>query len=233
MTILSANSCAREIDACLSRLMANEIVLYHNVHSVKSEEVRWRSDVSSEGPFLLSAKETPTHRDFQYWYENNMFSAVLTDGSLLQLSYKFKDGSLEKHRLAYVPFPYRTHPDVFRYFDLPDAMAISESTESCDLLLRGCLRFDYDLVAGSVDHPVSHLTLWDPGCRIACASAMTPGRFLRFIAENLYSWGWSDDLFEGCATSGSILSGDVLEAGRKYHPHMAWFTALSDQTGVR
>lgn len=229
MTLLSAAKCAKEIDACLSRLLDVGVVLYYNTHSAVSDEVRWRSDAPSAEPFLLSSKDVPTHRDYQYWYGSNMFSAILVDGSLLQLSYKFKSGILDTHRLAYVPFPYRVDTQMFQELDLPDVLELAESGERHDLLLRGCLRFDFDATAGSFSHPVSHLTLWDPGCRIACSSAMTPGRFLRFIVENLYSGSWSDDLFKGCATSGSSLSGDVMEVGHKYRPHVAWFPVANDQ----
>jgi len=113
------------------------------------------------------------------------FNLKLIDGGLLQLSYRFEDDILIKHRLAYYPSPslrpFQEDPELYMREEL--YMEIVSRR-----IVPFPLRFDYDLKAAKdVAHPCCHLTLGDiEGCRIPVHSPLMPRQFLEFVIRNFY-----------------------------------------------
>lgn len=117
--------------------------------------------------------------------EKRSYSVKLIDGGLLQLLYRFKDGSLVKHRLAFYP-----SPSLRAFRD--DADAYMRDELFIDIVSRRIvpfpIRFDYDVeAAADIVHPICHLTLGDvEGCRIPVSAPLSPRWFIDFILRNFY-----------------------------------------------
>ncbi len=117
--------------------------------------------------------------------DKRSYTAKLLDGGLLQLMYRFKDGRLVKHRLAYYPSPelpsFQEDPESYLHDEL-----------FLDIVSRRIvpfpLRFDFDETAScDVVHPKCHLTLGDvEGCRIPVSAPLAPSWFVDFVLRNFY-----------------------------------------------
>lgn len=122
---------------------------------------------------------------YQELFANRSFSLKLIDGGLLQLSYRFDNDNLIKHRLAYYPSPnlrsFQEDPDVY----LREELYVDIVSRR---LVPFPIRFDYDLKAAKdVAHPSCHLTLGDvEGCRIPVHCPLTPRQFVEFVVRNFY-----------------------------------------------
>ncbi len=124
---------------------------------------------------------------YEVFARNRVFNAKLLDGALLQMMYTFKDGVLERHRLAFFPAPH-----LERFERDPDSYV--EDRMYADIVARSVLplpiRFDYDSRDDrhrDVAHPKSHLTLGEYAhCRIPVSAPLAPCQFIDFILRNFY-----------------------------------------------
>jgi len=115
------------------------------------------------------------------------YNAILPDGAILQMMYKFVGEDLEQHRLAFFPAP---HLADFQ----SNAEAYLEDEIYADVVaqrnVRFPLRFDFDCRDGiciPLSHPKSHLSLGQyENCRIPLSSAITPIGFVDFVLRNFY-----------------------------------------------
>ena len=146
--------------------------------------VTWdRKLVSSE--FIVEHKNEST-RTYIHWLATSNYSAVLHDGSLLQVTYFFEKNKLVRHRLSYVPCPL---PYDFRSIQLDttlDEYILEGLQTNSHILMKSQIRFDFDAKMASPSHPESHLSINSINCRIACASPLRVGRFVKFIFKNFY-----------------------------------------------
>jgi hypothetical protein len=117
--------------------------------------------------------------------EKRSYTAKMIDGGLLQLMYRFENGRLVQHRLAYYP-----SPDLRPFHEDPDVYLRDELF--LDIVSRRIvpfpLRFDFnEAAARDVVHPRCHLTLGDvKGCRIPVSAPLTPRWFIEFVLWNFY-----------------------------------------------
>lgn len=119
---------------------------------------------------------------------NRAFNARLPDGGLLQLSYRFQDGALSTHRLAFLPSPflqsYQEEQEIYIRSE-PFAEVVGHQ------LMAVPIRFDFDAregVASPDNHPVSHVTLGQyRHCRIPVSGGVTPSAFIEFVLRHFYS----------------------------------------------
>ena len=151
-----------------------------------SSLVTWSNDTE-----LSELFDALTIDEYRITLDRRWFSAVLFDGALLQFSYTFKNGNLKKHRLYFFPCPI-----TFTDTEL-NQMTISELLECFDgnefrerIRIEGPIRFDYDLDAGTVAHPPSHLTISRATSRVPVAYPLSIGHFVRFIFSNFYPDQW-------------------------------------------
>lgn len=149
--------------------------------------------------------------------EKRSYSVKLIDGGLLQLLYRFKNGSLVKHRLAFYP-----SPSLRAFRDDPDAYMRDELF--IDIVSRRIvpfpLRFDYDVdAARDIVHPVCHLTLGDvEGCRIPVSAPLSPRWFIDFILRNFYQTERHD--FVHVLSANSVSFATTLTKGESGLMHM-------------
>lgn len=115
------------------------------------------------------------------------FSVVLWDGAFLQCSYTFSGTLIVKHRLCYFPCPIRFSESEATYMTIDEMMALLEDHELRERIrLEGPLRFDFDLEAGTVEHPAVHLTISRSCCRIPVAYPLSIGHFAKFVFAHFY-----------------------------------------------
>ena len=122
---------------------------------------------------------------YRHLVEARSYNLRMLDGALVQMMYKYLNGTLHSHRLAFFPSPYledfQSEPDVY----LDDEL-------HADVIDRNIvpfpLRFDYDVQSFvELHHPMCHLTLGQyPDCRIPVTAPVTPVRFADFILRNFY-----------------------------------------------
>ena len=125
---------------------------------------------------------------YEYLLQSDAYNVRMLDGALIQVSYTFVSGTLQRHRLAFFPAPY-----LEEFQKTPEVYA--EDVIDADIVARNIvpfpLRFDYDVRAGrhmELVHPKSHLTLGQyEDCRIPVSSPVPPYWFFDFILRNFYN----------------------------------------------
>ena len=129
----------------------------------------------------------PYAQVYDDFVRKRVFNVRFPDGALIQMMYTFTGGSLQQHRLAFLPAPqlepYERDPDSYE-----------EDHIHADIVGRNVLplplRFDYDSRDGrhkDLAHPRSHLTLGEyTNCRIPVSAPLAPHRFVDFVLRNFY-----------------------------------------------
>jgi hypothetical protein len=116
-----------------------------------------------------------------------MYSAVLRDASLLQLTYDFDDGLIVGHRLAYIPCPVVVDESLLAEGEpVEDVVSVYLNEGVAALTLRSPVRFDFDAVGARPGHPAAHFSVNSPACRLACVAPVHPYRFLDFVFRQFY-----------------------------------------------
>lgn len=123
--------------------------------------------------------------------ESGRYSAILFDYSLVALECTVIKGAISRHRYLYIPCPLKDSVTRGRPVELPigdfleqlDPIEIRES-----IISQGFIRFDYttDPTPSELHHPLSHVTLSSPNCRIALRAPISIADFLTFIFDNFY-----------------------------------------------
>ena len=208
----------REVKRLLDYLSEAELALYSNEVSMTSHRVSFHSH-SPGTPFLIG-EDSPTIDQYLSWVEAGQYSAILLDGSLLQMTYHFDEQDVTGHRLAYVPCPYEIEPTVLASGDAIGDV-VRDLLDSAPLL-RSPIRFDFDAANAGPDHPAAHFTINSARCRIACIAAMHPMRFADFVFRNFYNdyWQVHTDFFKQ-GSRRHLRRGTLTFADRE-HPHFMW-----------
>lgn len=213
----------------LDYLVESELALIANALVVESAGVgvsdasyqTVRSVVHDARADFLVSGDHPGIDQYLAWIRAGAYSAVLFDGSLLQMSYDVTiRGEVIGHRLAYMPCPYAIDTDLLRTESLLDVVDLYVGTE--EVLLRSAVRFDFDPRAGRPGHPPAHMTINSSGCRIACVAPLHVLRFLDFVFRHFYpaQHRFHARFFDPAAWQ--HLGRSVLEVQDRLSPHLAW-----------
>ncbi len=151
--------------------------------SMGATSVSWHP-LDRKGAFIESF-EHPTVDQYATWLASGDYSALLYDGSLIQLFYEVDDGEISRHRLSYFPCPYNLDRALLGD-GIPPADVI-ELYRDRDVALRSPIRFDFDRHAADDGHPASHFTVNSIDCRIACVAPLHVMRFLDFIFRHFHA----------------------------------------------
>jgi len=155
--------------------------------------VTWSNDMVMSALF----DQTSTLNEYLLTLRNRWYTTILSDGALLQLSYTFQGNTLVKHRLSFHPCPIIFEPEELQELTLQELLEVLEGTEFRDRLrLEGAVRFDYDLAAGTKQHPPVHLTVSRSSSRIPVFAPLSVGHFIRFVFLHFYPklWQKSEEL---------------------------------------
>ena len=132
-------------------------------------------------------RDRPYEEIYKDLADSRAFNIKMLDGALVQMTYQFVQGGLDKHRLAFLPSPslaeFQNDPQVYFGDDLYADIVASN-------IVHVPIRFDYDAsedIHRVLIHPKSHLTLGQyRNCRIPVSAPLTPLQFTDFILRNFY-----------------------------------------------
>jgi hypothetical protein len=151
--------------------------------------------------------------------KNRCFNIKMLDGALISLRYRFRQGAVSEHALAYFPCP-----DLQHFQNEPEVYL--EDEVYADIVAKNIvtfpIRFDFsDDVEkfAEIDHPYSHLTLGQfKNCRIPVCSPLGPLAFGAFILRNFYNTAfrkYSDKIPES-----DIFFANTITANERKIPHI-------------
>ena len=138
MTVPSRRVVRDELNNLLSYLVESEIALLANAVRDEGERISWHRFNASAT--FLEFRDPPTFDGYRNWVANGEYSALLYDGSLLQVSYDFAGALLISHRLVWVPCPFDVDPDLLQLeplLDVLDLYAQADRAMSCFEALFG------------------------------------------------------------------------------------------------
>jgi hypothetical protein len=167
-------------------IAVNPVVEQHGGYRVR---VTWGTAFASVG--LMSASEFATVGEYRNFIDSQIYSAVLFDGALLQLSYDFEGHDLVGHRLGYYPCPFDVDPELLRTDPLGDVIEIYSGSHEAKINLRSPLRFDYDEQNVGSEHPAVHVHLNRANCRWAVSRPLSVADFIRFVFRHFYFDIWA------------------------------------------
>lgn len=194
---MTPNDVRQEIDNCLDLLLHSKIALIANPvvvdRSGRKARVTWRSPagrgtLEATYPFA-SVGEYCEH------LRNQAYSAVLYDGSLLQMSYEFYRSKLTGHRLCFYPCPYDIEPEELKTDPVLDVIDVYRIAAEANLRLRSPIRFDYSPANTAPGHPAVHVHVLWGHCRCAVDSPLSVGHFLQFVFCNFFPEIWCEHDF--------------------------------------
>ncbi len=226
--MVTARSVRDDIKEVLGYLNRAELAVYVNeVSLVGVKRVTWHAHDPAAG-FLIQHNHA-TLGQYLHWVKAGAYSAILLDGSLLQITYDIESGQVSGHRLAYIPCPFVLDNDLLREGEpLADIIEVYRDVPTQDMALRSPVRFDYDPAAAKAGHPAAHMTVNSADCRIACVAPMHVLRFVDFVFRNFYPALHSAhrDFFGPAANR--HVGGRVLNDDDRAHPHLMWPRASPD-----
>jgi hypothetical protein len=134
----------------------------------------------------VTLKNIPYADAYARLRSSRAFNMCLIDGAMVQALYRFSEGRLVRHRLAFFP-----SPDLLEYQNNSEVYELDELYG--DVIERNVVtvpvRFDYDPESAvDYDHPASHLTIGQyRNCRIPVSGAVSPFLFINFILRAFYN----------------------------------------------
>jgi len=217
------NSVKIQITNVLDFLAKQEIAVYCNYPMISGRRVSWGQYETGH----LSSSKWATVDQYLDVIRSGQYSAILYDGSLLQLSCDVEDGWITWHRLGYFPCPFRIEPG-----ELILSHAFDEVIEShvndpgSPVLLRSPIRIDFDTTSVWEGHPAAHLTLNSNDCRIGCVAPMDVFSFVDFIFRQFYPAVHAR--FHDWFIAGSLrrVGERTLGDGDSELPHLCWAVNL-------
>lgn len=213
------NSLHQETQNILDYLRKKKLAYFTNPVSRTLNAISW---ASGSGSGFLSHRGDPTVQQYHQWILEGQYSAILIDGSLLQITYDFESGDVCGHRLAYVPCPFDFESTFLEDWTPGDAVEIYMLEHLADVRLRSPVRFDYAPNEAKPGHPASHLTINSASCRIACASPIRVGRFVDFIFRHFYPDLHSMHTNYFSAITSSPLGSDCISEEDALGLHIRW-----------
>ena len=176
-------------------------------------EVTWGND-----GFVLKDNVFASLEEYCSLIESKQYSILLTDGSMLQLSYKFNRRVIIGHRLCWYPAPIELNEDIDIYSIIDYVLERMATGDTQFFRARSPIRFDYAPEQAKEEHPVTHLHIGHEDCRIPVKSSLSIKSFMTFIVENFYP-----EIKENQALYGSTahwFSGDDLTDGQRFRHHL-------------
>ena len=183
-----------EIDSFLRLLHESRVALFTNKVVERPGRLGFRRltwATSDSVPRALFRQNSATVSEYRSWVDYQGYSAVLYDGSLIQMSYDFENSELIGHRLLYFPCPFDLDNELLDALGLVDVVDLYQNQDLSSVRLRAPIRFDYNPDAASATHPASHMTFQSSHARIPVVSPLSPGHFIHFVFKNFYPSMWN------------------------------------------
>jgi hypothetical protein len=171
-------------------IVANPVV---EEHFGGTTRITWASPRQTLG--MMSAYGFATVDEYCSFIGAQMYSAVLYDGALLQISYDFDGQDLIGHRLCYYPCPFDVDGELLRTEPLGDTIDMYRESTETGTNLRSPCRFDYDEKNLASDHPAVHMHVISGHCRWPVSSPLSIGHFIGFVFRHFYPQIWAVHAF--------------------------------------
>ena len=151
--------------------------------------ITWATNAMVPGDLFRA--ESANVEEYRGWLRSQAYSALLFDGSLIQISYDFVQSRLIAHRLLYFPCPFDLDADLLDSEPISEIVDLYLDQTVTAVKLRSPVRFDFDVAAMSDTHPASHMTFEWSHCRVPVMSPMSVGHFVQFVFKNFYPKMWN------------------------------------------
>ena len=152
----------------------------------KFGEISWYNHV---GGRLNCGKSFSTLDQYEYILKNNSYTLTLFDGSIIRISFKFKDKILISSSQLWWPSPF-DNIDIDPELELIDYYDIYKSDKEWfkNIKMRSPVRIDYDSANDTEIHPASHMHTQHHECRIKVNKPLCFNAFISFIFKNFYPY---------------------------------------------
>jgi hypothetical protein len=225
---MSAQAFLRETSEFFEALAEAGHLLTWNSHKLtKQSNTVSRVTFASESPDRSPVcGAEASFSDYLRNLRHRQFSAVLNDGSLIQLSCTFDRSDIIAHRFGYLPCPIsfdlaELNNDCDEFTELEDFLLLLSDEELTDRLkIRPVLRFEYDPKHLDDNHPASHLHIGKSHCRIPVSAPVSFGHFVRFLFRNFYPTIFQSTNLWGDGPPNPLTRTLVREEHREMHVAM-------------
>ena len=195
---MTPSSLFQELSNLLSLLLRSEVAISAtNVVQFQASggfrRITWSNNNLVPGDLFRS--NSPTVSEYRDWIDWQGYSAVLLDGSFIQVTYDFEYTELVQHRLLYFPCPFDFDIEFLDDLSLTELVHLYLDEGIDKVRLRTPVRFDYDPNANSEVHPASHMTFQWSHSRIPVMSPLSLGHFIQFVFQNFYPFLWNTHRF--------------------------------------
>lgn len=182
----------------LEILRSAELVYFYNTTKVEDyttngdsyTRITWPNHASgSSKPYTFNKIDS-----FSAMLQNSSYTCLLFDGSIVRISYLFKNDKLQNYNFLWWPAPFVFNfeeNDTLSYIDIFELSLFEESWHK-NIMMRTPIRFDFDLSHNTDTHPASHLHTQDSECRIKVAHPICLNKFFKFVFCNFYSEQYKD-----------------------------------------
>lgn len=153
-----------------------------------NRRITWARNGGDGNP--LFRNRSATVLEYWEWLRSGNYSAVLFDGSMLQISYDFRFANLTGHRLLYFPCPFDAEDQLRGDMSVVQVIEALVRDEANEIKLRSPIRFDYDRQSSGPGHPASHMTFQWSHVRLPVMSPLSLGHFVEFVFRNFYPEMW-------------------------------------------
>ena len=139
------------------------------------------------GGRLNCGKNFSTLDQYEYILRNNSYTLTLFDGSIIRISFKFKDNILISSSQLWWPSPF-DNIDIDPELELIDYYEIYKSDKEWfkNIKMRSPVRIDYDSTNNTEIHPASHMHTQHHECRIKVNKPLCFNTFISFVFKNFY-----------------------------------------------
>ena len=195
--MISPRQLRNQIENFQNSLIENQLSISTNPPIVRPfpprrDMLTWSGSTNADSYFLLNPFDINTYHES---LSQSMYSVVLYDASLLQISIEFKRNMVVKYRYLYFPCPYQLTEhelELLRYNPISETLNDVLLARSVKIGLVTPIRFDYDPYSEKEYHASSHLTFNSVDCRVAARGPLRFSSFIQFVFVNFYKNLWHE-----------------------------------------
>lgn len=171
------------------------------------DRVRLTWPQAKNGHGVFADQRFATLAEYRTFASEGHYTCLLNEGSLIQISFDFKNNEMVANRLCFYPCPLQLSENDYPHdFDMWNDLLESELTgqiatlepdseaaEEAGLLpragllrLRSPLRFDFESDDRGSAEPASHVHINESGARIPVHAALSLGEFIAFVISHYF-----------------------------------------------
>lgn len=184
---------ATELRNLLSLLSESQIAILTKPvieeHVGHKTRITWSAAIGGIG--IITGAPFATVEEYCDYIDSQIYSAVLYDGALLQISYDFQANDLVGHRLCYYPCPFDMDPELLLTEPFGELVDLYRESSGTRANLRSPCRFDYDPTNSEGADPLVHLHVIRSHCRWPVTTPLSIGHFISFVFRHFYPEIWA------------------------------------------